>query len=293
MELNIKYRGLVATKEKVEVINHLIKSNPDISRYKLSRVLCEKWNWKQPNGDLRDMVCRGFLLKLHEAELVILPPIKRKMPSPFVPAAQRRKPQKPNLDQTPIVGKISDISRVKIESVRKTKNNSLFNSLIEDYHYLGYCHPVGEQMKYLVSWNDRPLACFSWSSAPRHIGARDKYIGWDQHLRKKNIHLMAYNSRFLILPWVKIKNFASYLLGEMSRRINDDWMEAYHHEIHYLETFVDTERFLGTCYKAANWKYLGLTTGRGKNDQTMKQNRSLKAVWGLPLTKGFKEVLCG
>jgi hypothetical protein len=175
--------------------------------------------------------------------------------------------------------------------VRRTVSEKLFNSLIEHYHYLGYCHPVGEQLKYIVYFQQRPIACLAWSSAPRHIGCRDRFIGWSAQSRKNHIHLLAYNSRFLILPWVHIKSCASHILGRMAKVVSKDWQRIYNHPIYYLETFVDTERFAGTCYKAANWIYLGDTTGRGKNDHTYKPNRSIKAVWGYPLSRDFRALL--
>lgn len=129
-------------------------------------------------------------------------------------------------------------------------------------------------------------------SAPRHIGSRDKFIGWSADTRKKNLHLMAYNTRFLILPWIKVKFLASHILGKISKILFNDWQKKYNHPIYFIETFVDTEKFEGTCYKAANWIYLGKTTGRGKNDNTHKQNYSIKAVWGYPLVRNFKKKLC-
>jgi hypothetical protein len=143
----------------------------------------------------------------------------------------------------------------------------------------------------MVYVKDRPIACFSWSSAPRHIGARDRYIGWTKQNRDKNLALMAYNSRFLILPWVQVDHLASHLLGIMARNISKDWKAIYNHPIFFLETLVDTQRFAGTCYKAANWQYLGDTTGRGKNDHTKKPNRSIKAVMGYPLSKNFRSYM--
>jgi len=132
----------------------------------------------------------------------------------------------------------------------------------------------------------------AWSSAPRHIKSRDTFIGWDPVVRMKNLPLMAYNTRFLILPWVRIKNLASHILAQMAGILPGDWQKQYNHPVYYLETFVDKTLFSGTCYKAANWTYLGDTTGRGKNDHTNKPNRTIKAVWGLPLAKDFRERLC-
>jgi len=288
MEMEIKYQGRIATSEDIEFIKELIRGNPADSRRRLSKKLCEAWNWVQPNGALRDMVCRGFLLQLHRAGYIKLPPIKVK---PNNPLAKRKRPLKVDVDQTPICTKLSKIQPLEIRQVRRTPYEKLFNSLIDRHHYLGYCHPVGEHLKYIVFTEGRPIACLSWSSAPRHIGCRDKFICWSADIRKKNLHLIAYNSRFLILPWVQIRHLASHLLGRVAKVVSADWERVYSHRIYFLETFVDTERFRGTCYKAANWIYLGDTTGRGKNDQTHKVNRSIKAVWGYPLSVDFREVL--
>jgi len=176
--------------------------------------------------------------------------------------------------------------------VRRTEDEATFEGLIEEHHYLGYTQPVGEHLKYLVKTGDRPVACFALSSAPRHLGPRDRFIGWSKEARKANIRFVAYNIRFLILPWVNVRHLASHLLGQMARRVSSDWEDLYAHPVHYLESFVDPARYRGTCYRAANWHFLGKTTGRGKADQTRKPNRPLKEVLGLPLTKRFREVLC-
>ncbi len=282
------YRGKHVSSEDVAFIQTLIDQNPHDSRRRLSVKLCQAWNWRQANGALRDMICRGLMLGLHRAGYIRLPDKKSHPKNPFV---DRKKPDKVKIDQSPVNGRLSQIKPFTYEQVRRTPAEQLFNSLIEHYHYLGYCHPVGEQLKYIVYWQKRPIACLSWSSAPRHIGCRDRHIGWSQRLRKKRIHLLAYNSRFLILPWVRVKYLASHILGRMARILSADWQAVYNHPIYYLETFVDKERFAATCYKAANWIYLGDTTGRGKADQTHRPNRTIKAVWGYPLDKQFRKRL--
>jgi hypothetical protein len=196
------------------------------------------------------------------------------------------------IDPDPIEGPLSSILPLEICQVRRTVLEKLCNSLIEQYHYLGYCQPVGEHLKYLVFAHQRPIACIIYSSAPRHIGCRDRFIGWPAAVRRRNLYLIAYQTRFLILPWVSVPHLASHLLGRMAKRLSTDWQQLYHHPVYYQETFVDLERFKGTCYKAANWLYLGQTTGRGKNDQTHKPNRSIKAVWGDPLCRDFRVRLC-
>ena len=285
----MKYRGKHITREDALFIQELIDMHPDESRWSLSRKLCTAWNWVQPNGALRDMVCRGLMLELHRASYITLPPKKTDPVNPFV---HRRKPSSIQIDTTPLHLSVSQMRPLIFKQVRRTRQEKLFNSLIEQYHYLGYCHPVGEQLKYIVYFSERPVACFAWSSAPRHIGCRDRFIGWNQETRTKNISLMAYNSRFLILPWIRVKCLASHLLSQMVRILPIDWLQIYQHPIYFLETFVDMESFAGTSYQAANWQYLGKTTGRGKNDHTYKQNRSLKAVYGYPLRKDFREFLC-
>jgi hypothetical protein len=143
----------------------------------------------------------------------------------------------------------------------------------------------------MVFSGSRPIACLAFSSAPRHIGPRDRFIGWDKKKRRENIHLICYNLRFLILPWVKVPYLASHLLAEISKILPTDWNKLYCHPVYYIETFVDKSRFSGTCYKAAGWHYLGDTTGRGKNDNTGKPNRGVKAIYGYPLVKDFRQKL--
>jgi len=288
MSLQFKYRGKVLTGDDVAFINRLIGENPSDSRWALSKKLCRAWNWVQPNGALKDMVCRGLMLELHRAGHIRLPAKKRSVPNPFI---NRKKPANVAIDQSPVNGKLSEIKPLQFSQVRRTVSEKLFNSLIEHYHYLGYCHPVGEQLKYIVYSQQRPIACLAWSSAARHIGCRDRFIGWSAYSRKTHIHLLAYNTRFLILPWIRVGCLASHILARMAKVVCQDWQAIYRHPIYYLETFVDKQRFAGTCYKAANWVYLGDTTGRGKNDHTNKANRSIKAVWGYPLNKHFRTML--
>jgi hypothetical protein len=290
MESLLRYRGRAVTGEDLAFIRKLIADHPGESRRGLSQELCRAWGWVQPNGALRDMVCRGLLLALSRGGQIELPPPRYHRPAPFL---NRKKPARIELDQTPVEGTVSDLGTLTFRQVRRTDSEALFNSLIEQYHYLGYCQPVGEQLKYIVSAQDRPLACLAWSSAPRHIGDRDRFIGWNPEDRKKNLSLIACNTRFLILPWVKVSCLASHILGAMVRRLPREWEKVYRHPLYYLETFIDQDRFPGTCYRAANWIYIGQTTGRGKNDQTHQVNRSIKGVWGYPLSKDFRRQLNG
>ena len=285
----MRYRGREVTNEDIVFIREFIARNSGDSRWMLSRKLCQLWGWRQPNGALRDMVCRGWMLERSRAGQIELPPVRLKMQNPPL---DRRKPRLVETDQTPLEGKLSDIAPIEFRQVRRTEAEPLFNSLIEEHHYLGYCQPVGEHLKYLVFAKDRPIACLVWSSAPRHIGSRDRFIGWTKPLREQNLSFIACNTRFLILPWVRIPHLASHILGKMAKMLAGDWERFYHHPLHYLETFVDRDRFQGTCYLAANWIRVGKTTGRGKNDQTRKANRSIKDVLGYPLSKDFRIHLC-
>jgi hypothetical protein len=284
----ITYRGRAITREDVRFIREMIATHTGESRRTLSTKLCEAWQWRQANGALRDMVCRGMLLMLHRAGHIELPPVKF---VPHNPLAKRARPVPVLLDTTPIAVTLRDLQPLEFMLVRRSGEEPLFNSLMEEHHYLGYEQPVGEHLKYLVWAKGRPVACVAWSSAPRHIGVRDRYIGWDQQTRRRNIRFLAYNTRFLILPWVTVPHLASHILGRMAARLSDDWEQAYGHPIYFAETFVDTERFRGTCYRAANWVVLGKTTGRGKQSNSHVPNRSIKEVLGYPLTKHFRECL--
>jgi len=290
METLIRYRGKEYTREDIAFVRQFIAEHPEDSRWSLSRKLCVAWDWVQANGALRDMVCRGLMLELARAGYIQLPPLRQQNPPPFL---RRKRPTWTEIDQTPVEGKVADLQPLEFRQVRRTSAEPLFNSLIERYHYLGYGQPVGEHLKYIVFSKDRPLACFAWSSAPRHIGSRDRFIGWSKAMREQHLSLMACNTRFLILPWVRVSCLASHLLGRMAKILPQDWERIYNHPLYYLETFVDEERFRGTCYRAAGWLHLGRTTGRGKNDQTHKVNRSIKGVWGNPLAKDFRFHLCG
>jgi hypothetical protein len=288
MDVVCAYRGRRVTASDLGQIRELIAGNPQASRRSLSKKLCEAWQWQQPNGVPRDMVCRGLMLDLHRKGLIELPPLRRRPPNPL---ARRARPEPVAIDRTPVRGTLAELGRLDFVPVRRTDREGVFNALLEAHHYLGYTQPVGEHLKYLVCTGERPLALFAWSSAPRHLAPRDRFIGWSAHARRHNIRLVAYNTRFLILPWVSVDHLASHLLARMTRRLSADWQALYGHPAYFAETFVDPERFRGTCYRAANWVHLGSTTGRGKADQTHRANRSLKEVFGYGLHRRFRELL--
>jgi hypothetical protein len=233
-------------------------------------------------------VCRGMLLMLERASQIALPPVSYVRHNPL---AKRARPAPVLTDTTMIEDRLGNLQPLAFEQVRRTTDEPLFNSLMEEHHYLGYEQPVGEHLKYLVWAQGRPIACIAWSSAPRHLGSRDRYIGWNAEARRRNIRFIAYNTRFLILPWVRVEHLASHILSRMAARISADWQRMYEHPVYFLETFVDSERFRGTCYRAANWVVLGKTTGRGKASNSYVPNRSIKEVLGYPLAKRFRELL--
>ncbi|MGH9539661.1 MAG: DUF4338 domain-containing protein [Terriglobales bacterium] len=286
-----RYRGQEIDRQQIAFLQEFIRTHPASSRWKLSRQLCEVLGWKQANGALRDVVCRGLLLMLERAGVIELPPVRRQI------CGQRRtgrpRPEAVLIDTTPLAMPLKQLGAIELEQVRRTADEPLFNSLMESHHYLKYEQPVGEHLKYLVWAQGRPLACLAWSSAPRHLGSRDRFIGWSGEARRRNIRFLAYNTRFLILPWVTVPHLASHILSRIARQLSQDWEGLYQHPIYFLETFVDPERFRGTCYRAANWVVLGRTTGRGKDDHTNRPNRSLKEVLGYPLTPRFRELLQG
>jgi len=283
------YRNRSITSEDVNFLVKIIADNPEESRRALSIRVCHKWNWVQPNGALKDGICRGLMLKLHREGHIKLPPRKQ----PFTGGCQsKQKIKKYNIDQTPIFSTVKKLQPIKIRPVRRTNLDKLFNSLIDQYHYLGYTQPVGEHLKYIVFAEERPIACFAFSSAPYQILHRDRFIGWSFEMIEKNRHFLAYNSRFLILPWVHVPHLASHLLAKCARGISKDWQTLYQHPVFWLETFVDTDLFKGICYRAANWIFLGNTSGRGKYNKTHKQLTSIKAMYGFPLVKNFREKLC-
>jgi hypothetical protein len=289
MDTLLQYRGREVTHADATFLRELIARHPGASRRALSHLACQAWNWVQPNGAPRDMVCRGLMLALHRAGHLVLPAPRY---IPANPLAQRYKPMPVAMAAEPIRTALKDLLPLTFRQVRRTEKEATFNGLIQAHHYLGYTQPVGEHLKYLVWSRDHQLlACLAWSSAPRHLGPRDRFLGWSQEQRRRNLRYLAYNPRFLILPWVEVPHLASHILGRMARLLPVDWQRSYGHDVVFLETFVDPTRYRGTCYRAANWIVLGRTTGRGKNDLTHKANRTLKEILGYPLCRDFRQRL--
>jgi hypothetical protein len=283
------YRGRQISAGDIAFIRQLIAAHPNLSRRRLSAKLCQAWNWVQPNGQLRDMVARSLMLGLHRAGQIELPPPRCLPPN----NAARHRPPEPDLGlwERPQQGRLAELGRLDMRQVRRTAEEQLFDRLIHSYHYLAYTRPVGEHLKYLVWAQGEPVACLAFCSAPRHLAVRDEFIGWPASVRRQRVHLIAYNTRFLILPWLEVRQLGSHLLGWVARRISTDWQTLYHHPVYLLETFIDPARFQGGCYRAANWIRLGLTTGRGHNARTSRCEQPRKELWVYPLQKDFRQKL--
>lgn len=243
-------RGRNITGKDIEAIKKLIAKYYSKGRKCISEELSRYWKWYQPNGNLKDMACREILLKLHRLDLIKLPP-------PRVVPNRRKNKNYVQLDleilPTSLSGKLSDFKEITLSLAASSKEQTLWNSMVRKYHYQGYSRIVGRSIKYIACCSDIPVACLGWGSAAWSLRPRDKYIGWDKATKDKNLHFIANNIRFLILPGVKIKYLASHLLSKNIKAIRSDWARKYGYPLYLLETFVETGRFLGTSYKAANW----------------------------------------
>ena len=273
----------------IQDIQRLLAKNPSWHRTKISRELCKLWNWRNANGQLKDMSCRTLLLKLERAGHVVLPSRRRE-------AANHSRGNAPIFREhstETISCSLKFLAEIKIILVQpKSEYHSLFRCLLSQYHYLGHRTTVGENMQYLITDRfDRPLSCVLFGSSAWKTTSRDTFIGWDHKVREKNVNRITNNTRFLILPWVKVPHLASHILGKISQRINKDWINKYGHPIYLLETFVDRSRFKGTCYKAANWICTGQTKGRTRNDRYRAIQTTIKDVYVYPLHRNFRQRL--
>lgn len=289
MNWPLKLQGRFLTESDVNEIRLLLHENPSWNRTRLSQELCGLWNWRRPDGQLKDMACRELLRKLEIHSLIKLP--LRQNPGP----GRLPEVESIDIDKNPLICSLSALQPIRILDARSsTENEKIFNHLVKEYHYLSYGRPVGQNMKYLVvDVNDRPLGCLLFGAAAWKTEDRDNWIGWSSDMREKNLGLICNNTRFLILPWVDVFNLASYVLGSVLRRLSDDWKLRYGSGITLVETFVDITRFIGTCYKAANWQKIGQTKGRSRQDRYSKLKVPVKDIWVFPLCRNFREILQG
>jgi len=279
--------------QHIDQIRQLLIDNPEWSRSKLSRELCEIWGWKSETGQLKDISCRDLLRALEESGQIMLPAKKR----PGAVKSERGWECEQlsffdQVEQAPIETKLKTVIPLIIEVADAREKIGEFKSLIDQYHYLGYGRSVGECIRYTVKSRDGTmLACLMFGSSAWRCASRDKYIGWHDEERQEKLYLTTNNTRFLILPWIRIPYLASHILSLIARRISQDWQTKYGHPLYLLETFVERDRFAGTCYKAANWTRVGETTGRGRDSISVRATLPIKDIYVRPLTIDFRKKL--
>ncbi len=272
-------------------VRDLVAGHPEWSRYRLSRALCSLWDWRTPTGQWKDMAARTLLGKLSERGWITLPERRRPSPNRHRLAA----PPERAWETTPITGSLSDLGAVQITEVSsQPEGRAEVRAALATFHYLGWRTSVGENVQYVVrDRNGRLLAVLVFGAPAWKCAVRDQWIGWSPRQRQERLGQVANNSRFLILPWVRVAHLASWILGGVGRRIANDWRHKYGHPVVLLETFVERERFAGTCYRAANWQALGATTGRSRQDRTRSLQVPVKEVFVYPLQRPFREELIG
>jgi hypothetical protein len=282
----ITVQGRKLTLEDISFIQRFITAHPSWSRRRLSIELSKEWTWVNAKGDLKDMACRSMMLKLDRLGYINLPP---RLQIPSNRMTQKKIPWIPH-NKALLESHLKDLQPLRVVATHKQRQyDDLFSCLMSEYHYLGYRGVVGENMKYIIfDKRNRPVSCFLFGSSAWKTQGRDRCIGWDKETRERMLNYTTNNTRFLILPWVHVPHLASHVLGLVSRRISLDWLDRYGHEIYMLETFVERERFQGTCYKAANWICVGKTKGRSRNDRYSKLKVPVKDVYIYPLTSNYK-----
>lgn len=281
------YCGRRFTARDLHQIRLIIDGEDHPNRAEISRRVCRRLQWLRPDGRLKDMSCRVALLRMHREGAIRLPP-------PLGGNGNGKRGKRlthrsdPGLPVTDSAGKLPDL---RLEPVSGQRLSSLWNEYIHRYHYLGYQPLPGAQLRYLITSADRVLGALGFGAAAWKTAPRDQWIGWTAEQRKRNLHLVVNNARFLILPWVTSRNLASKALAMAARRLPGDWQAAYSYRPVLLETFVQKDRFAGTCYKAANWICLGDTKGRGKLDVRHQNAVPVKAIFAYPLAPDFREQL--
>lgn len=263
----LTFCGQTVTATQLQLVTECVARYPNLSRQALADTLCEWFDWRRANGNLKSRECRDFLQQLHECAVIELPSLRSGRPrgsSTTIPYSRQGE-----VDE-PLLGTLSEVQPIRIRRVERSEEHCLWRELIGRYHYLGYRMPYGASIRYLFetsSQQHRILGCLQFSSAAWQMKARDAWIGWDKAARKQHLSKLINNSRFLILPWVRIPNLASHVLALALRTVMQDWKALYGVQPRLVETLVDNQRFLGSCYRAANWVDVGLTTGRGRMDR--------------------------
>jgi hypothetical protein len=282
-----KYRARQLGIQDIRFIQVLISEHYQQGRSHISRCLCEAWQWLQPNGKLKECAARDLLLRLEEQRFIELPPRLR----PKNNLKEKSFDQVPLFLHEPLHGSAGEHDRPCIELANSSQESYLWDYLVQHHHYLGLPKLVGEHIKHLVFIHGQVVACLSWASAAWKVMARDQFIGWDEATKRRNLHLIANNTRFLIPEWVRIKHLASKVLALSLRRLNTDWQKIYAHPIYLAETFVDISRFSGTCYRAANWVCVGQSKGSAKKGNLYHYHGQPKAIYLYPLHRHFRRYL--
>ena len=283
-----RYCGRLFTREELELVRRLIAAEPRPNRAQLSRGVCEALGWARPNGTLKEMSCRVAMLRMEKDGLIKLPPPQNGNGNgavhPRLTAASA--PRQPITDAAGRLGKI------QLCPVCAPQQSALWNELIQRHHYLAYQPLPGAQIRYLIYGADSQLlAALGFGAAAWKVAPRDRFIGWTPEQRAKNLHLVVNNARFLILPWVTSRNLASKILALAAKRLPNDWHARYQYAPVLLETFVERQRFTGACYRAANWRHIGQTQGRGKLDRHHQNAAPVKNIYLYPLHKHFRQTL--
>ena len=281
----MRYCGRTFTEKEVAWVQHEVEAEPRINRRQLSIRFCEQFDWRKPDGELKDMSCRVAFLKMSREGLLRLPEPKNGY-NGHRPKVQRTLFGEPKPDLNVPAGKLD----LQMEMTDKA-SLSLWNELVDRYHYLGYKPLPGAQLRYFVQSQIGTVALLGFSAAAWKTAPRDQYIGWDPSTQKQNLKLVVNNSRFLILPWIRSKYLASRVLARATRRLADDWEARYNYRPMLVETFVQKDKYKGTSYKAAGWTCVGETQGRGKLDAHHRKAVPVKTVWLHPLQKDFRKHL--
>src|ERR1035438_822897 len=281
------YCGREFTASEIDLIRELIALSPPLSRYRLYREVCERLNWQRADGKLKDMSCRVALLKMQADALFSLPP-----PRNAQPVRYREHPGIERAVLAPTITPSVNLGTLSVELVVKKRDSLLWNAYIERHHYLRHQPLPGAQLRYFVRAAGEIVAVLGFGASAWKTKPRDEAIGWSSEQRQRHLHLVVNNARFLILPWITCRNLASRTLGPICRRLPEDWHARYAYRPVLLETFVEKPRFAGTCYKAANWQYLGDTQGRGKLDTLHRNAEPIKSIWIYPLVRDFRSHLC-
>lgn len=273
----------------VLLIGNLVAQNPAASRYKLSRLLCQVWDWRDPKGQLKDMAARSLLLKLSERGWITLPAKRRESPNRMRHKAVRWVEH----DRVPIASSLAELIPLQVRELsRSPEDLPLFECLLHQHHYLSHTSSVGLNLKYLVrDRHGRPVSCLLFGSAAWQCASRDEFIGWSAAERQRALQQITNNTRFLVLPWVEARHLASHVLSRVLRQVRADWQRKYSRPLHLVETFVDTSRFFGSCYRAANWIEVGQTTGRTRQDRSNQIHVPPKRVLVYPLSREFRHAL--